>query len=180
MAAKGGFATGFAGFLIGVVTGLAIAAAAAILITKSPVPFVNKVDKVTADVDPAAKLAGGVDPNARLQQRPDEVATPAAPGRVKTVDATGSAAQRDADGKAVAPGEVRAVTYWVQVASLSSESDAQNHAAQLAMNGIAASVTRSGPHWRVRVGPFDERQGAEEVLGTLTDQGLRPVIVEQK
>lgn len=156
MAAKGGFATGFAGFLIGVVTGLAIAAAAAILITKSPVPFVNKVDKVTADVDPAAKLAGGVDPNARLQQRPDEVATPAAPG------------------------EVRAVTYWVQVASLSSESDAQNHAAQLAMNGIAASVTRSGPHWRVRVGPFDERQGAEEVLGTLTDQGLRPVIVEQK
>ena len=101
MAAKGGFATGFAGFLIGVVTGLAIAAAAAILITKSPVPFVNKVDKVTADVDPAAKLAGGVDPNARLQQRPDEVATPAAPGGVKTVDATGSAAQRAAAAMAV-------------------------------------------------------------------------------
>lgn len=180
MAAKSGFATGFAGFLIGVVTGLGIAAGAALLITKSPIPFVNKVDKVTADVDPAAKLAGGVDPNARLQQHPDEVAVPAAPGGVKTVDATGSAAERDADGKAVAPGEIRTTTYWVQVAALASESDAQSHAAQLAMNGIAASVTRAGTHWRVRVGPFDDRQGAQEVLDTLTDQGLHPVIVEQK
>ena len=67
--AKSGFATGFAGFLIGVVTGLGIAAGAMLVIAKSPVPFVDKVDRVTADVDPAAKLAGGVDPNARLNQQ---------------------------------------------------------------------------------------------------------------
>ena len=59
--AKSSFATGFAGFLIGIVTGLAIAAGAALFIVNSPIPFVdNKVDKVTADVDPAQKLQGAV------------------------------------------------------------------------------------------------------------------------
>ena len=88
--AKSGFATGFAGFLIGVVTGLGIAAGAAVFITKSPVPFVDKVDKVTADVDPAQKLAGGVDPNARLNQMGESQSAQseaeAATGGVKTVD----------------------------------------------------------------------------------------------
>ena len=73
--AKSGFASGFAGFLIGVVTGLGVAAGAMLVIAKSPVPFVDKVDKVTADVDPAAKLAGAVDPNARLNQTAGEEPT---------------------------------------------------------------------------------------------------------
>lgn len=180
MAAKGGFATGFAGFLIGIVTGLAIAAGAALFITKSPIPFVEKVDKVTADIDPAVKLAGSVDPNARLQQHPGEISAPAAPGGVKTVDARGADARRDAVGKAVDPGTVRSVTYWVQVASYSTEEDAQSTAAQLAMNGHAASVTHAGTYWRVRVGPFDDRSGANEMRETLSDLGMKPVIVEQK
>ena len=46
-----------------------------LVIAKSPVPFVDKVDKVTADVDPAAKLAGAVDPNARLNQTAGEEPT---------------------------------------------------------------------------------------------------------
>lgn len=57
--ARTNLASGFAGFLIGVVTGCAICAAAAVFITNSPIPFVEKVQKVTADVDPAQKLAGG-------------------------------------------------------------------------------------------------------------------------
>lgn len=180
MASKGGFATGFAGFLIGIVTGLAIAAGAALFITKSPIPFVNKVDKVTADVDPAVQLAGAVDPNARLQQRPDEVPASASPTGVKTVETPGSAALRDPAGKALDPGKIQSTTFWVQVASLSSEEDAQASAAQLAMNGHAASVTRSGAFWRVRVGPFDDRTSAEEMREALADQGMKPVIVEQK
>lgn len=42
--AKSGFASGFAGFLIGVVTGLGVAAGAMLVIAKSPVPFVDKVE----------------------------------------------------------------------------------------------------------------------------------------
>lgn len=177
--AKSRFAAGFAGFLIGVVTGLGIAAGAAVFITKSPLPFVEKVDKVTADVDPAAKLAGGVDPNARLNASSMDAPAPAA-GGVKTVTVPDQAPTRDAAGKAVEPGQVTPVTYWVQVGAYSKKDEAETHAAGLAMQGIGASVQQSGAFWRVRVGPFDDRKSAQEAFDSLADQGQKPVIVEQK
>lgn len=190
--AKSGFATGFAGFLIGVVTGLGIAAAAAVFITKSPVPFVEKVDKVTADVDPAQKLQGSVDPNARLNQMGEshsaQTQAVEASGGVKTVtvasggqDGNADAQpKRDADGKAVAPGHVTPVTYWVQVGAYAKKDDAETNAAGLAMMGIGAQVTQAGAFWRVRVGPFDDKSAAQEALDSLADQGHKPVIIEQK
>ena len=189
--AKSGFATGFAGFLIGVVTGLGIAAGAAVFITKSPVPFVDKVDKVTADVDPAQKLAGGVDPNARLNQMGESQSAQseaeAATGGVKTVDVSspkGAAADekplRDAAGKAVEPGHVTPATYWVLVGAYAKKNDAETNAASLAMMGIGAQVSQSGAFWRVRVGPFDDRAAAQEALESLADQGHKPVITQQK
>lgn len=114
--AKSGFASGFAGFLIGVVTGLGVAAGAMLVIAKSPVPFVDKVDKVTADVDPAAKLAGAVDPNARLNQTAGEEPT-GETGRVQTVTVVDkdpklkSATPPTANTRAATP----AATFWVQV-----------------------------------------------------------------
>ena len=72
--ARTNLASGFAGFLIGVVTGCAICAAAAVFITNSPIPFVEKVQKVTADVDPAQKLAGGIDPNRALNEQQEKSA----------------------------------------------------------------------------------------------------------
>ena len=113
--AKSGFASGFAGFLIGVVTGLGVAAGAMLVIAKSPVPFVDKVDKVTADVDPAAKLAGAVDPNARLNQTAGEEPT-GETGLVQTVTVVDkdpkskSAASPTANTRAATP----AATFWVQ------------------------------------------------------------------
>ena len=190
--AKSGFATGFAGFLIGVVTGLGIAAAAAVFITQSPVPFVDKVDKVTADVDPAQKLAGSVDPNARLNQMGESQSAQTdaveATGSVKTVTVASTAKnahedvqpKRDSTGKAVAPGHVTPVTYWVQVGAYAKKADAETNAAGLAMMGIGAQVTQAGAFWRVRVGPFDDRAAAQEALESLADQGHKPVITEQK
>ena len=69
--AKSGFASGFAGFLIGVVTGLGVAAGAMLVIAKSPVPFVDKVDKVTADV-----MQGSIKLQARNQQEKRDVYRP--------------------------------------------------------------------------------------------------------
>lgn len=179
--AKSRFAAGFAGFLIGVVTGLGIAAGAAVFITKSPLPFVEKVDKVTADVDPAAKLAGNVDPNARLNTSSMDASAVAPTGSVKTVTvADAEAPARDAAGKAVEPGQVTPVTYWVQVGAYNKKDEAETHAASLAMQGIGASVLQAGAFWRVRVGPFDDRQSAQEAFDSLSDSGLKPVIVEQK
>lgn len=187
--AKSGFATGFAGFLIGVVTGLGVAAGAMLVISKSPVPFVDKVDKVTADVDPAAKLAGGVDPNARLNRSASEHQGEGAGelGTVKKVtvadkqpDDAAEAPARDAAGKAVQPGRITPVTYWVQVGAFSKRADAETNAATLAMQGIGAQVQEGNDVWRVRVGPFETKAEAREALDSLADQGMKPAIVEQK
>lgn len=183
--AKSGFATGFAGFLIGVVTGLGIAAGAALLINMSPVPLVDKVDKVTADVDPSVALAGGVDPNARLNKGADAPASDAmpvreAPGGVAAVRIDENEPGRDASGKAREPGEVKPVTFWVQTGSYSSENDANDEAAKLALAGHGALISRAGSYWRVRIGPFDDRRSAEETLSALTDLGMKPVIAESR
>ena len=56
------------GFIVGLVIGLGIAVAVALIITKAPVPFINKLahtpDKT--EVDPAAKIP---DPNKSLYGR---------------------------------------------------------------------------------------------------------------
>ena len=165
--AKSGFAAGFAGFLIGVVTGLGVAAGAMLVIAKSPVPFVDKVDKVTADVDPTAKLAGGVDPNARLNQSGGEEPAGEA-GAVQTVAVPDK-------------GAARASSFWVQAGAFRKQADAETQAATLAMQGIGAAIQSDGASmWRVRIGPFESRPDAREMLDRLTDQGLAPTIVEQK
>lgn len=172
--ARSGFAAGFAGFLIGVVTGLGIAAGTMLVISKSPMPFMDKVERVTADVDPAKKLAGGVDPNAKLNQ-PDEAASEAgdtADLPVKTV-----ATSDDTTSKAKSVTHV----YWVQIGAYRSKSDAEGHAAELAMQGIGAQVHAGGSAgWRVRVGPFDSRNAADEAMNGLSGRGLSPVVVSDK
>ena len=159
--ARSGFAAGFAGFLIGVVTGLSIAAGAILVINKSPMPFMDKVERVTADVDPAAKLAGGVDPNARLNQT-DEASSAAAGEAVATVtvDETG----KSSTAPAAAP--ARPEAWWVQLGAL---------------QGIAAEIQAGGKAgWRVRVGPFEDRKSAREVASSLADQGFSPSVASER
>lgn len=172
--ARSGFAAGFAGFLIGVVTGLGIAAGTMLVISKSPMPFMDKVERVTADVDPAKKLAGGVDPNAKLNQQADTAseAGDATDLPVKTVTASD-----DATPKAKPTTQV----FWVQIGAYRSKSDAEGHAADLAMQGIGAQVQSGGSAgWRVRVGPFESRNAANEAMNGLSGLGLSPVVVADK
>ena len=174
--ARSGFAAGFAGFLIGVVTGLSIAAGAILVINKSPMPFMDKVERVTADVDPAAKLGGGVDPNARLNQT-DEASSAAAGEAVATVtvDETG----KSSTAPAAAP--ARPEAWWVQLGAFRSKSDAEQRAAELAMQGVAAEIQAGGKAgWRVRVGPFEDRKSAREVASSLADQGFSPSVASER
>lgn len=175
----------FAGFITGGVTGLALAAAVAYLLANGPVPFQDKVEKVTADVDPAQVLAGNVDPNAALNngglpgvaaQTDDEVA------RVNAQTAPESPA-RDNNGKAVEPGEVTAHDYWVQAGAYADKNRAVSVQAQLALQGIQADLSQIGNTWRVRVGPFNELNEAQEVQSQIsndaTTSDLATSIVEQ-
>lgn len=174
--ARSNFASGFAGFLLGIVTGLGIAAAAALLITKSPVPFVEKVQKVTADVDPAQKLAGSVDPNQRLNEAP-EAPQAAVEGGVKTVVAAApAAAPKSIPAQQAAP----AASFWVQAGAFQTSAAAEERRAVLAMSALEAQVDKSGNLWRVRVGPFADKKAAAEIQSMLNDQGIKSTVMQQK
>ena len=174
--ARSNFASGFAGFLLGVVTGLGIAAAAALLITKSPVPFVEKVQKVTADVDPAQKLAGSVDPNRRLNEQPDTAQNPVE-GGIKTVEVAPSTGSAPAQPQSKPVSEAAC---WVQAGAFQTSAAAEERKAMLAMSALEAQVDKSGSLWRVRIGPFTDRKAASEIQTLLNDQGIKAAIMQQK
>ncbi|GEM_PF-284566 len=202
---KSRFSLGFGGFLFGIVFGLAVAAAVAVFTLNSPVPFVdNKVQKVTADVDPAKLLDGNVDPNKALnassspETASDAGSAPA--GTVATVTASSAPAnapanntaaapvqsspelqpQRDEQGKAAQPGTVTPVSYWVQAGAFRSDKQAQERQAQLAMLAVEAQIQQAGSFWRVRIGPFDDRNSANEIQNMLNDQNIQATIIKQQ
>lgn len=174
---KGRFAFGFAWFVVGVIAGLGIAALSAVVISNAPMPFEDKVDKVTADVDPSVALKGGVDPNAALNAADDEIAQIASSRPSSSQD---SDSDRDLKGKAIEPGIVSPTTYWVQVGAYRSQDEVDNAAAALAFNGITSQTSKIANLFRLRVGPFEDRKAAEEVLSNLEELDYKPMIVEQR
>ena len=180
--AKSNFSTGFAGFLIGVMVGLGIAAAAAVLIYNSPRPFMEKVQKVTADVDPAEKLAGSVDPNRRLNSSADAEAVAGLDTAVKTVNVADASSEpaRDKSGKAIDPGKVTPVTYWLQTGAYRNRQAAENQRAELAMNLFSATIVHSKDLWLVRVGPYETNQMAKEIQTQLNNANIRSTVVTHR
>ena len=171
--ARTNLASGFAGFLIGVVPGCAICAAAAVFITNSPIPFVEKVQKVTADVDPAQKLAGGIDPNRALNEQQEKSAEQDDPSGVKTVTVA-PPAQSQPQSQTPAAG-----SYWLQAGAFKEEKSAHDLTGSLALTaGISnVQVVKAGSVWRVRIGPFDNKQEASEVQSQLGNQGIQTTVV---
>jgi cell division protein FtsN len=88
-AAGGGFITGA---VIGLLVGLAVALAVALYVTKTPVPFIDKVPQRTAEQDAAeAARNRNWDPNAPLAgKNPARPAPPAASGMVAGEPAAGA------------------------------------------------------------------------------------------
>lgn len=92
---------------------------------------------------------------------PAHTATPlASPPAVSTPAATTSASPNPAAAASPTPARKAAVAppYWVQIAALKSEADAEALRARVSLLGLPAVVRRSGPAedalFRVRVGPF--------------------------
>lgn len=137
------------GILIGIPLGLAIAAISALIISNAPVPFMDKVEKVTADVDPSEVLAGAVDPNLRLNQNaPDEISTKVS--SVNRVDLTRSTPNVG--------------SYWIQAGAYQSHERAKSIQGTLVLDlGVAVDLQNVNNLWRVRIGPFESRDRAQEI-----------------
>ena len=167
--ARTNLASGFAGFLLGVVTGCAICAAAA----DSPGPFVDKVQKVTADVDPSQKLAGGIDPNRALNEQQEKNSEEADPSGIKTVTIAQSPETQSS-----APAPKTDGSYWLQAGAFKEEQSARDLTGSLALTGISnVQVVKAGNVWRVRIGPFADKQEASEVQNQIGNLGFQTSVV---
>jgi cell division protein FtsN len=170
------------GFVFGLVAGLALSTAVAVYITKSPVPFINKVQRPTENVNPGA---GGAlpDPNRPLYSN-----TAAASAVQPTHAAPGPAAAPIEDRSAPPGAQARASTadegarLMLQAGAFKSVQDADSMRARLALLGLDARVTQFNQDgatvlYRVRIGPFGGLDDLAGIRRTLSENGIEAQVV---
>jgi cell division protein FtsN len=191
---RGGFVLGM---IVGLLIGLALALGVALYVTKTPVPFVNKVPQRSAEQDAAeAERNKSWDPNAPLAGKPASrpvatsppapvpapVAQPPAPVRQAAPTTLPGLPPGTTLPPAVStkPG-VDPFSYYVQAGAFGRNEEAEQQRAKLAMQGLEAKVSereQSGRTvYRVRLGPFDKQEQAEAARDRLASAGVEAVLV---
>jgi cell division septation protein DedD len=170
------------GFVSGLVIGLGLSTAVALYITNAPVPFVNKVQRPTENVNPAA---GGQlqDPNrplysnrAALPAPPPDRPAAAAPIEDKSKVASSAAAAP------AAPASEDSGRLMLQTGAFKSPQDADAMRARLALLGLDArvsQVTQDGATvlYRVRIGPYRGLDDLSGIRRTLSENGIEAQVV---
>lgn len=176
MASKsgGGFGTWFYGFLVGGVVGVGCCAAAALFITKAPIPFVNKVDQASDKINP---ISGGSipDPNAPLSA-PSGDPSNAPKSRVVTIEAP-SMEQSSAEEKLQ---QEQGSRFEVQAGVFKTQAEADTRRVELGMMGLESRVTTRSENgqtvYRVRLGPYGTSKEAEDVKRKLQENSINSVV----
>ena len=193
----------FLGIVIGLMIGLALAMVVAVFISKVPIPFLEK-DPTRQGLSEAAeaKKNQGWNPNAALAgknpARPasasDEASVASAQVASAPVAATGvvrpaseAAAAKSADPIADLARAKSAASppdpflYFIQVGAFRSNEDANAQKAKLSLLGIETKVSereQSGRAvFRVRAGPFEQRDDAEKVRERVEGASFEAVLV---
>lgn len=183
-----------AGLIIGLIIGLLIAVGIAMMIMKTPLPFIDKIGKPSQSAgdlgDPNKSLQG----SARDSREPApaaEVQTPAPPPAVVEPKrpATTASTSRSTDKPAATPAPstsstspaTEGFTYYLQAGAFRERQDAEATKARLALMGVAASIAERkselGTLYRVRVGPFDDVDGMNRTRVRLSDNGVDAAVV---
>jgi cell division protein FtsN len=168
-------------FVGGLVVGLAIAAGLALYLTKAPIPFVNKVQRATENVNPAAsgKLP---DPNAPLYKSapattttPPQIAPPPAPPA-----AVADAIPATPGAPATAPIE-EGTRFMLQAGAFRNADEADAMRARLALVGLEAKVfpgDQAGETlYRVRLGPYGSLDDVNRIRARLIENGMESQLV---
>ena len=200
---RGGFVMGL---VLGLLVGLALALGVALYVTKAPVPFINKVPQRTAQQDsaeternrswdPNAPLAGKA--GARAGAASGAVATPASgvPGATRAAPAPGAASApgpaprdpaallggRSPPAALPASAAVDAFVFFVQAGAYARSEDAEQQRARLALLGQVAKISEREQAgrtvYRVRLGPFPNRDEADALQLRLKEQVMETQIV---
>jgi cell division protein FtsN len=187
------------GILLGLLAGLAIAVAAALYMTKSSVPFVDKV-KRPAGTSPAAEAAakGEVpDPNRGMQKGrpppsdpaaatpvpgapPAAATTPAAPGAPGAPPPVASAPPSAPAPEAPADRS----SYLLQAGAFKGQEDAEGMKAKLALIGFEARIVTAEVNgttfYRVRVGPYGQIEDMNRARSRLAENGIEASVVRSR
>jgi cell division protein FtsN len=194
----------FLGFILGLVLGLGVALGVAIYVTKVPTPFSNKNQPRTnaQDVQETEKNKDW-NPNSVLQPKapaeqpvapnanPPAADTPAAaadtakpvPRPAVTADPLGDLAKTKSglSTPATPPDATDPFDYLVQAGAYRTSADADAQKAKLAMLGLDAKVSERDQAgrvvYRVRMGPFNDKNTAERIRTQLEANGIENTLV---
>ena len=171
------------GVFIGFVLGLVVAGAIALVITKSPVPFLDRgrpsdkqapVGQNLKDA-PKAALPGDGKPRFDFYR--------ILPGQEEPVTAEQlkQAAAREKAGKAAV--EEKGAHYFLQAGAFQSPADADNMKAKLAFLGLESSVEpttlpEKGVFYRVRLGPYGKVEEINKIRTQLASNGIDASLVK--
>jgi cell division protein FtsN len=192
------------GFILGLVLGLGVALGVAIYVTKVPTPFSNKNQPRTSaqDVQETEKNKDW-NPNSVLQPKapaeqpaapsPNQPAadTPAAaadaakpaPRPAVTADPLGDLAKTKSglSTPVTPPDAADPFDYLVQAGAYRTSADADAQKAKLAMLGLDAKVSERDQAgrvvYRVRMGPFSDKNAAERSRTQLESNGIENTLV---
>ncbi|MFL9880034.1 SPOR domain-containing protein [Herbaspirillum rhizosphaerae] len=191
----------FLGLILGLIVGLGIAVVVALMITKSPIPFVNKVIKQERTelspgqaADPNKPLYGNKDVTKEAPpapKDPDQKPAPDAkkpdtpPAPPKTADVPKdkdklAAITKDQSAKSDSTVDDK-WTYFLQTGAFREQADAENARAKLALLGFEAKVSErpsdNGTLYRVRIGPIAQSETVNRMRSKLSDSGIDAAIV---
>jgi cell division protein FtsN len=195
----------FLGFIIGLVLGLGVALAVAVYVTKVPTPFSNKNQPRTNEQDvQESEKNKGWNPNSVLQpkapaeppaapdasaavttpQAKDNAVTPHRPA--VTADPLGDLAKAKSglstSASPAAPADANdPFDYVVQAGAYRTSADADAQKAKLALLGLDAKVSERDQAgrvvYRVRLGPFSDKNAAERLRAQLESNGIDNTLV---
>jgi cell division protein FtsN len=184
------------GIIIGLVMGLVIAVIAAFMITKTPMPFTNKLgltkggDTSTLQLDDPNKSLYGHAAR-ELMTAANKLADSAIQALPATPNASSNAASQsntplltdlakqmpqDAH-SAMAP---QAPAYYLQVGAFSHVEDAENVRAKLALMDVEANVmgAQGDNLYRVRIGPFDQIDAVNRMRSKLAENNIDVSVIK--
>lgn len=172
------------GMFIGFLLGLATAAAIAIYVFKTPVPFADKAPR-------AQDKAAATSPNLKDTPKADD-GKPRfdfyriLPGQEEPVSneqlrQAGSREKAEKSEKAAGPRDV----YFLQAGSFANPADADNLKAKLALVGLEAAVEPTplpdkGTWYRVRLGPYAAVEEINKARALLAQNGIEASLVKVK
>ena len=147
----------------------------------APLRGKNTVLPSSGSTGPASGPQSGlpVPPPAEVER--STAATPATPQPVRAPSASGdplgalAAARLRQSG-----GDADALAFFVQAGAYRSSAEAEGQRARLSLAGVQAQISQGEqagqPMYRVRVGPFQNRDAAERVKARLAENGFEAVL----